>query len=136
MVPNRMEARWRAFPAPGPSSSEESSSLSEPTTDHSSSSGRARETRPPVGWPIKGSALGASVVEVGGGRWKGLLDCAGGVPAVLLLAWRFLKNGFFVSVSEGGLVTGRLVLTAGDGIGGTKAGTGGGGGDTSLRSSS
>jgi hypothetical protein len=56
IVPKRIEARWRALPAPGPSSSEESSSLSEPTTDHSSSSGRARETLPPVGWPTRGSA--------------------------------------------------------------------------------
>lgn len=48
----------------------------------------------------------------------------------------FFKNGFFVSVSAGGLVTGRLVVIAGEAIGGTKAGTGGGGGETSFRSSS
>lgn len=46
IVPKRMEARWRALPAPGPSSSDESSSLSEPTTDQSSSSGRTRDVRP------------------------------------------------------------------------------------------
>jgi hypothetical protein len=49
MVPKRIDARWRALPAPGPSSSDESSSLSEPTTDQSSSSGRKRDGRLPVG---------------------------------------------------------------------------------------
>lgn len=48
MVPKRIDARWRAPPAPGPSSSDESSSLSESTTDQSSSSGRTREGRLPV----------------------------------------------------------------------------------------
>lgn len=49
MVPNSIEASWRAFPAPGPSSSSDESSRSEPTTDHSSSSGRTREGLAPVG---------------------------------------------------------------------------------------
>ena len=137
MVPKRMDARWRALPAPGPSSSEESSSLSEPTTDHSSSSGRARETRP-EGCDASGSAaLGASWVT--GRRWKGLLDTAAGVPEVedVSLAWAsFFKKGFFVSVSGGGLATGRLEFRAGVGIGGTKVGTGGGGGKASFCSSS
>jgi hypothetical protein len=48
MVPNSIEASWRAFPAPGPSSSSDESSRSEPTTDHSSSSGRTREGLAPV----------------------------------------------------------------------------------------
>jgi hypothetical protein len=139
IVPKSMDARWRAFPAPGPSSSDESSSLSEPTTDHSSSSGRARE-RGPVGWEISGSAFIFSE-EVGGRRWKGFVDTAvfaagdettgsadGGAS--------FLKNGLFVSFSDCGLVTGRLVLIAGLGTGGTETGIGGGGGLTSLRSSS
>jgi hypothetical protein len=49
IVPNNMEASCRALPAPGPSSSSEESSLSEPTTDHSSSSGRTRDGLTPVG---------------------------------------------------------------------------------------
>ena len=139
IVPKRMDARWRAFPAPGPSSSEESSSLSESTTDHSSSSGRTRE-RGPVGWVMSDSDFVASG-EVGGRRWKGFVEIPeladgdattgsadGGAS--------FLKNGFFVSISDCGLVTGSKVFTAGLGIGGIATGIGGGGGLTSLRSSS
>jgi hypothetical protein len=46
------------------------------------------------------------------------------------------KNGFLVSISEGGLVTGSDVLTAAVGTDVTTSGTGGGGGDTSFRSNS
>lgn len=62
MVPNSIEASWRAFPAPGPSSSSDESSWSEPTTDHSSSSGRTREGLAPVGlaaWTGSGALAGA-----------------------------------------------------------------------------
>lgn len=48
----------------------------------------------------------------------------------------FLKKGLLVSCSDFGLVTGREVFTAGLGTGGTATGIGGGGGLTSLRSSS
>lgn len=139
IVPKRMDARWRALPAPGPSSSDESSSLSESTTDHSSSSGRARE-RGPVGWLTIGVAFVASG-ELGGILRKGFVETAefaegdatedsvdGGAI--------FLKKGLLVSCSDFGLVTGREVLTAGLGTGGTATGTGGGGGLTSFRSSS
>jgi len=62
MVPKRIEAKCLAPPAIGLSSSEESSSLSEPTTDQSSSSGRTRDGRAPVGWDT-GSDLGTSWLE-------------------------------------------------------------------------
>jgi hypothetical protein len=62
MVPKRIEAKCLAPPAIGPSSSEDSSSLSEPTTDQSSSSGRTREGRAPVGWDTD-SDLGTSWLE-------------------------------------------------------------------------
>jgi len=58
IVPKSIDANIFALPAPGFSSSEESSSLSDPATDHSSSSGLTRLIRPPgpVGWVVNGDA--------------------------------------------------------------------------------
>jgi hypothetical protein len=111
MVPKRMDARWRAFPAPGPSSSEESSSLSEPTTDQSSSSGRTREVRP-IGWVWIGS--GARALSCCWGRKNGLLvatpaDEEAESPPDCVTSF---LNGFLVSASDGGLATGRGVFCA------------------------
>lgn len=56
MVPKRIEASCFALPPAGRSSSslsEESSSV-ESTTDHSSSSGRTRDGREPVGVEVRG----------------------------------------------------------------------------------
>lgn len=139
IVPKRMDARWRALPAPGPSSSDESSSLSESTTDHSSSSGRTRE-RGPVGWLMSGAAFVASG-EVGGRRWKGFVETAEFADGEATAGSAdggacFLKKGLLVSCADFGLVTGREVFTAGLGTGGTATGIGGGGGLSSFRSSS
>ena len=56
MLPNRIEASCLALPPVGrsSSSSEECSSL-ESTTDHSSSSGRTRDGREPVGVEARGA---------------------------------------------------------------------------------
>lgn len=58
MVPNRMEARCLALPPVVRSGSSSDESSVESTTDHSSSSGRTREGRWPVG-----------VEERDGGKW-------------------------------------------------------------------
>ena len=132
-MPKRIDANWRALPAPGCSSSEESSSLSEPTTDHSSSSGRTREVRP-VGWFWRGAAAAGDSVD--GRRWKGFVDCAADGEAAAEPAWASLRKGFLVSASEAGEVMGRVVFVAALGTGGTTVGTGGGGGETSFLSNS
>jgi hypothetical protein len=69
---------------------------------------------------VSGAVAGAD----GAAAWGGSLVCA---P-------RRLKNGFLVSVS--GLVTGKLVWTAGEGTGGTATAVAGAGGESSFRSTS
>lgn len=119
MVPNSIEANWRAFPAPGPSSSDESS-RSEPTTDHSSSSGRTREGLAPVGLAWTGS--GALAVAW---RWNGFVSCAGGdetgsdvtgAPVPGTVGWpKFLKKGLRVAVSACGELMFEVLLVAAGG---------------------
>ena len=79
---------------------------------------------------------GALDVSCDGIRWKGLLDVLA-APSVPFCA-SFFKNGFLVSESAGGLVAGRVVVTATAGTGETfvSATGGGGGGESSFRSSS
>lgn len=110
MVPKRMEASCLALPPVGrASSSEESGESLESTTDHSSSSGRTREGREPVGVEEKGGGGALVVVSCWVRRWKGLVEISvvevvvegvwdgGGGPDSL--DWlSFLKNGFFVSL--------------------------------------
>jgi len=127
ILPNSIAARALAPRALGPSSSDESSSLSDPAADQSSSSKRRRDGLVPVGWATGCSALGTSWLEAV--RRNGLLETAGWEGASAACGANFLKNGFFVSGSAG--VTGMAVLTAGVETGGTKEGTGGGGGDIS-----
>lgn len=110
MVPKRMEASCLALPPTGrSSSSEEEGSSLESTTDHSSSSGRTREGREPVGVEEKGGRDLAFSCWVR--RWKGLVETsvaedvvveevgwvgAGGPDSLDWLS--FLKNGFLVSL--------------------------------------
>lgn len=70
MVPKRMEASCLALPAPvGALDSEsDSSSLSEPAADHSSSSGLRRDCGP-VKEGMSGLATSCCAM-----RWKGLVD--------------------------------------------------------------
>lgn len=79
----------------------------------------------------------------GGRRWNGLLEvlfAGGDVTAGSAPAWpSFLKNGFFVSASDWGLVIGKAVVSAACGTGATTVGIGGagaGGGETALVSNS
>lgn len=139
MVPNSIEASWRAFPAPGPSSSSEESSRSEPTTDHSSSSGRTREGLAPVGLGWTGSgALAAACC--GGRRWNGLVSCAGGdatggdvttAPPPGTIGWpKFLKKGLRVAVSAYGELMFEVLAAADGGEVAVIIGGAGAGGDT------
>lgn len=114
MVPNSMEANCLALPPVGLSSLSSSEELSpvESTTDHSSSSGRWREGREPVGVAVSGVGGGlaaASFSCCAASRWKGFVDTSAGdvidevgwVEGVVAgsLAWlSFLKKGFFVSL--------------------------------------
>lgn len=132
MVPKSMEANWRALPAPGPSSSSEESSLSEPTTDHSSSSGRTREGLAPVGWGCIGSGDLADCIC--GRRWNGFVDtsvCAAGDETEKLAVpggwFKFLKKGLRVSVSACGDPIFETVWEgAVEGVAGLSIGAGGG----------
>lgn len=139
IVPKSMDANIFALPAPGFSSSEESSSLSDPTTDHSSSSGLTRLGRPPgpVGWVVNGDAAGGLVAWVR--RWNGLVDSEDEEAADCSAA-SFLRNGFLVSawgeavsacgeVTLGGVDTGGVVGRVEEGIGALR------GGDLSVSSS-
>lgn len=105
IVPNRMDASCLALPPVGLSVS---SSLSEDevesTTDHSSSSGRMREGRFPVGVDVRGEGSGCDLAEscCWLSRWNGFVDSLlvfGEVIEEVLVAgsFIFLKNGFLVS---------------------------------------
>lgn len=137
MVPNSIEASWRALPAPGPSSSSDESSRSEPTTDHSSSSGRTREGLEPVGVVWTGSGALAA-----GRRWNGFVSCAAGgdttggdatggdvtgAPAPGTVGWpMFLKKGLRVSVVACGELRLEVLLVAAGGDVAVIVGSGGG----------
>lgn len=85
MVPNSIEASCFALPPVGLSSSlsslsEELSSV-ESTTDHSSSSGRWRDGREPVGVEVSGDGwyfVAASLSCCAASRWKGFVDTSAG----------------------------------------------------------
>lgn len=136
MVPKSIEANWRAFPAPGPSSSSEESSRSEPTTDHSSSSGRTREGLAPVGLAACTGA-GALAAWTGGRRWNGFVSCVGGdttggevvgAPVPGTVGWpKFLKKGLRVAVSACGELMFEVLVVAAGGDVAVIIGGGGGG---------
>ena len=131
IVPNSMDASCFALPPVGLSAfSSSSEDEVESTTDHSSSSGRTREGRLPVGVDDRGGgrfwdfADSCCCVR----RWNGFVDStlafgemvdedrAGGSFACCI----FLKNGFFVSAPWG------IEAATGVGAGGGSVGTAGG----------
>ena len=77
IVPKSMDASCLADPPVGTASSSSSSDESsvESTTDHSSSSGRARDGRDPVGVAVKtGSDWDFEAFSCWVRRWKGLFE--------------------------------------------------------------
>ena len=81
MLPKSIDANCLALPPvgfSGPSSS--SDEEVESTTDHSSSSGRTREGRWPVGVEARGGGCGCDLVAscCWARRWKGFVDSVGG----------------------------------------------------------
>ena len=73
MVPKRIDASCLALPPTGRSSSSSVVSLSESTTDQSSSSGRTRDGRVPVGVLVSSGATDLAF-SCCVRRWKGLVD--------------------------------------------------------------